>query len=375
VQALRWNAGEEFAGQQEMIAGFSNGQQASLQSRITALRSGATGFSITGTGNTGLPITGLNAGDEGWSQWGGFLNATYSYGNAEGTAREDAYDFDAVELNGGVDYRLSDRWTVGGLAAYTQQVADFDSSASVVDGEVAMRGFAVSGFALYQREAWYADMAAGVQKSVLSTDRSIRYTSLNVNVPSPNTVATSDADALNWHASANLGFAKQLTDTVTLEPYVSVNYQHVTIGEFTERDVNNSGFDLTVAEQDYDSLETVVALKLSHVFSSDYGVFIPFADVQWFAQHRNDPRTVSATYANLSGVLSADAYMQLQTDRSDGEYKVVHLGFASVLRGASQKTLDAPATGGIQAFVKLSRWVGIGNFNQRSIAAGVRYEF
>ena len=119
--ALRWTAGEEFSSQESMADSFVSGQLSSLASRVTALRSGARGFNITGITidrngqlvrgpNTAPQQSGLNSGDEtndAWSRLGGFMNASYTYGDQAPSQRENAFDFDGAEISAGT--RLSCR--------------------------------------------------------------------------------------------------------------------------------------------------------------------------------------------------------------------------------------------------------------------------
>lgn len=383
IEALRWTAGEEFSSHESMMEGFSNSQLSNISARIGALRNGASGFALNGFsrgGNNaytpaGKPQTGLNAGDALWSRWGGFLNVSYTEGNLDPSAQEDAYDFDGMDVNAGLDYRLDDHWVAGGMLAYVTQDVDFDSSLSTVDGTVKMDGIALTGFLLYQADAWYYSASVGYQSSTFDTERSIQYTSLNINIPSPNTVAISANDASTLSANMNAGYVFQVTDAFSIEPSLGVNYQDLTIDQFKEKDVNNDGFNLLVLEQNFASLETIAALKAQYVLSSDYGVFMPFLDVQNITQHYTDARAIKAVYANIAGTVSTDAYMQLLTDNLDSETRVVSIGVASVLRGASQKTLDAPANGGIQGFLKVSEILDAGHYHQRIITGGLRYEF
>lgn len=386
--ALRWTAGEEFATQESMTDSFTGGQLSNLATRITAVRSGARGFTLNGisTGNheqlaLAHTQTGLNAGDKtdsadaAWSRWGGFLNGSYSYGDESPTQRENAYDFDGREISAGLDYRINTQWVVGGLVGYQDQEIDFDSSQSIVDGGVLMDGWSLTPFVLYQLDEWYATASAGLQSVEFTTERSIRYPSLNPNVPSVNTVATSSNSARTFTASLSGGYSYRITDALTLEPSLAVNYQRTAIDAYTEQDIKDDGFNFIVDKQSIKSLETVFGVKMQYVFSTQYGVFMPFVDAQLFAQHETDERYINATYANAANVITDSARFSLPTNTPDGDYKIYGLGVAAVLRGASQATLDAPASGGIQGFVQIRQVVDVGNFSQRIITGGLRYEF
>ena len=385
--SLRWTAGEEFSSEGSMSNSFVSGQLSGLSSRISALRSGASGFNLSGIGYNDNDIamgydnnkrSGNNAGDDmidAWSRWGGFLNGSYTYGNQEASELEDAFDFDGNEINGGIDYRIDNNWVVGALVGYQKQEINFDSSKSIVDGGVEMDAYSILPFVLYQSDQWYYSASLGYQRAEFDTNRSIRYPSLNPDTDSTDTVATSTNSADIFSSSLTAGYSFFLNQSLSFEPSVTVNYQDITIEEYSEEDISNDGFNFNVEEQHIESLETVANLKLQYVISSRYGVFIPYADIGFYAQHHTDPEVIYATYGDASAQLSADSKFALPTDSTDGDYKIYTIGLSSVIRGASQDTFGAAASGGIQVYVNYREIKDIGNYQQKIIAGGLRYEF
>lgn len=383
--ALRWTAGEEFSSEESLTNSFVNGQLSGLASRITALRSGARGFNISGfsvndeaIASSGQGISGKNAGDEtndAWTRLGGFLNGTYTFGDQGPTERQDAYDFDGQEINAGVDYRLDNHWVVGAILGYQKSEIDFDSSQSIVDGTVQMDAFSVTGFFLYQSDRWFYSGSLGAQTAEFETSRSIRYPSVNPNVANVDTVAisTNDADIITINMST--GYSFRPTQSFTLEPTFSINYQDILIEEYSEEDIENEGFSFIVGEQKFESMETVVGLKFQYVISSTLGVFIPYADASLYTQHKETERYINATYVGAADSLSADAAFSLPTDGIDKDYKIYTIGLSSVIRGARQTEFGTAASGGIQVYVNYRQIEDIGDYNQKIISGGLRYEF
>ncbi|WP_019529441.1 autotransporter outer membrane beta-barrel domain-containing protein [Dasania marina] len=384
--ALRWTAGEEFASEESLVDSFVSGQLSGLASRITALRSGARGFNIAGVdvdGNGELAriskySSGLNAGDQTsdlWSRLGGFINGSYTYGDQEGSEREDAFDFDGAELNAGLDYRLDDHWVVGGLLGYISEEVDFDAEKSIVDGGVTMDGLSLSTFVLYQSDSWFYSASIGYQYSDFTTTRSIRYPSFNPNTTSTNTEARSSNDAHTLTTNMSAGYSFFVTDTITIEPSVSVNYQDVSIDEYREKDINNDGFDFVVSKQNIDSLETVASLKTQYTLTTQYGVFMPFVDLQYYSQHKSDQRFIEAAYVGAMETLTSDAYFLLPTNSVEVDYKIYSFGVAAVIRGAQQTTFGSAASGGIQVYLNFREIKDIGDYSQKILSGGLRYEF
>ena len=339
--ALRWTAGEELA-------------------RISKYSSG------------------LNAGDQTsdlWSRLGGFINGSYTYGDQEGSEREDAFDFDGAELNAGLDYRLDDHWVVGGLLGYISEEVDFDAEKSIVDGGVTMDGLSLSTFVLYQSDSWFYSASIGYQYSDFTTTRSIRYPSFNPNTTSTNTEARSSNDAHTLTTNMSAGYSFFVTDTITIEPSVSVNYQDVSIDEYREKDINNDGFDFVVSKQNIDSLETVASLKTQYTLTTQYGVFMPFVDLQYYSQHKSDQRFIEAAYVGAMETLTSDAYFLLPTNSVEVDYKIYSFGVAAVIRGAQQTTFGSAASGGIQVYLNFREIKDIGDYSQKILSGGLRYEF
>jgi uncharacterized protein with beta-barrel porin domain len=376
VEVLQWNAAEEYSSHESMNSRFTSSQLSNLSSRISALRNDvASNTSGNFIDRSGTAPSGLNSGDATWSQVGGFLNGSYTYGKLGPTENEDAFDFDGSEINGGLDYRLNNNWVFGGLLGYVTQDVDFDSNLSIVDGSVEMSGWSISPFLLYQSNTYYFTASLALQRSTFNSRRGIAYSSLNVDIPSANTVATSSNDSQTITTNVSGGYSFQINDKLSIEPSLSINYQNTDIDAFKEDDINDDGFNLLVFSQEIPSLETVVAIKMQYVFSNRFGVFTPYIDIRSFAQHKTQPRTITAVYANIADIVSADAYFALPTNGLDKDYKTFGVGVASVIRGSRQATLDAPSAGGIQVYISLRQMSAAGAYEQKTVSAGLRYEF
>src|SRR5262249_43555470 len=124
----RWTAAEEVSAKGRVATEFANGQSIHVGNRITALRYGASGFSVADAPGLRFPETlgqgraaelGPAGDSESLAKWGGFLNASYGWGNHDPTTFEDAFDYIDREFTGGVDYRLSPNWVAGLVAGYS----------------------------------------------------------------------------------------------------------------------------------------------------------------------------------------------------------------------------------------------------------------
>ena len=385
-QALRWTSSEELAAQDTMTDNFVTGQHSSLSYRLSALRYGTKGFMLNSNSNkTNKKLsshqsarpTGINAGDEtgeAWSRLGGFLDVNYTYGDQRASEYENAFDMHGYEISTGLDYRLDDHWVVGGILGYISETVDFDPERSVSDGTVDMDGLSLTPFVLYQTGDWFYSASAAYQKVEFNTDRNIRYLSNNASVASIDTVAKSNNNSDSLSASLSGGNSYFVTDNLVIEQSVSLNYRDVSIDEIEETDINNDGFNLLVKERSFQSFESVVGVKMQYTLSNQYGVFMPYIDTQYYAEHKGGRRYIDAVYADVSDELTQDAHFILQTNTVDSDYKIYGLGVAAVIRGAQQTTLDSAANGGIQAYINVREIKDVGGYSQKIFSAGMRYE-
>lgn len=376
--ALRWNAAEEYNAQASLSSDFLQGQLSGLSNRITALRLGNNLGGINAldvyqgyAANQQLTGGGAGADDDAYSRWGGFINYTGGSGKKSPTPLEDAFDIEGSDITFGGDYRFNSEWTAGIVAGMTDQEIDFDSALSTVDGGVISDGFSVMPFVLYQDKSLFATASLGYQTLTFDTERSIRYPSLNPDLPSPNTQTASSTDASTISFAGELGYNYNI-NAFSVEPYLKLNYADTSVDAFVERDLNDRAFDVAVAKQSFDSLESSIGLRLRYTFTPSFGVFTPFVGFQSVNQSNTDARTLSARYANAA---TTDNVFQLSSDEIDSQYTITTYGIASVIRGGRQAKGDGTIGGGIQIFVQYKEIGGLNDYEYSAITAGLRYEF
>ena len=387
---LRWTAAEEFASQGAMSSNFINGQLSGLAARITAIRTGSTGFRLgqAGTGSyeqvAGQPAgrAALGGGasadqGDGWSPWGGFINFSYVAGSRDPSDLEDAFDFDGSDINGGMDYRFANGWVVGLVLGYQEQLVDFDSSLSIVDGEAKSVGYSMMPFVLLQRELWYWSFSLGYQAMAFETQRRISYPSFNPDIASVNTAADSETSARVVSAYSSAGWTFSPAAALSIEPYLALDYYHIDIDRYAEADLNDEGFDFIVLDQQIDYLEGILAVKLQYVLTPPFAVIVPFLDAQWHHQFETDPREITAVYQAAAGdlALNPNAYFRLPTDALDPNYAVYAVGLSALVRGARQRELGQAAAGGLQTYLLYRHVSNLDYYRQAGVSLGLRYEF
>jgi outer membrane autotransporter protein len=378
--ALRWTAAEELAAQTSAGREFANSQLTSLMSRMTALRHGATGFSVAQPShapdallaNELRPLGGGAAADTAvpadFSRWGGFIDGSYGWGDRAPSDVEDAFDFDGTEVTVGLDYRFTSRLVAGTMLGYTDQLIDFDSRRSVVDGEIASDGYSVMVYGLYERDGPYVSASLGWQQLGIETVRRITYPSFNPDVDSIDATASGDTDSSTVSASLNAGWS-WYRHAFGVEPYLRAEYRDISLDGFQESSVHNrgparglpAGFDFRFDDQSVTSLQTVVGLRLQYALTPRFGVVVPYLKGEYHRQLDDDPNQVSASY-NLDGA-GAGLRFDVVGDEPDQSFHVFAAGLSVVLQR------------GWQGFLQYQTVRGLDLLTNDVITGGIRAEF
>lgn len=388
--ALRWTAAEEFSTQKDLSDSFIANALSGLEGRVSAIRSGARGFNLSikqlqyhdnalyaslhpEIGQQALGGGASDANIVAWSAWGGFLNVSHSWGDKEASTKEAAYDFDGFSVNAGFDYRANSSWVLGTTFSITKQQIDFDATQSIVDGEVEMNAYSVTPFALFQTSEWFILSSLNYQNAQFDTDREINYGSGTDKIQTTAT-STNNSDTFGVNFSTGYYWILPKYSHFAFEPYVNAGYRYTKIEEYSEKDIQNRGFNFNIEEQTLNSLETSFGIKAQLTFTPSFAVLVPFIEAQWFRQHEDSPHKVQATYQEV-GQLSQTATFQMEINPPEDSYTVYTIGLSSVISGSKQNSFGGISTGGIQAFASYSIVKDIAFYNQQMLTAGMRYEF
>lgn len=378
--ALRWFAAEEYAAQGDMSSDFVGGQVSGLGSRLSALRFGARGFQFVHNGVSApngeyAGVYGESGGAAGtgsnYSKLGGFFNLQSSVGSRAPTGRENAFDSEGVSFTSGLDYRINNNWIAGAMFGYSEQQIDFDSSLSIVDGEIESTGFNFMPFFMYQSGYWYISGSLGFQQLDFDSRRAISYPSNNLNIESTDTETIANTQATIISAFAEVGYS-YIWKKVTLEPFFNLNTSSISIGEFVEDDINNDAFDLVVKEQNLSTIDYSFGLKTQYTFTPRIGVFVPFFTLEYVGQTDTASRDVEAYYDGLS---SDESTYFIPTEELDGNYQTVSVGMSAVLRGGRELTAGGGVGGDIQAYFNIKQITGLEGYELMFYTIGARYAF
>ncbi len=330
-----------------------------IYGRLLALRAGGRGLLFSGPApdpqgralaaaegvrrGGGAAADGIAAGP-----WGGFLNVNYNTGDRDDTSREDGFDFDDYGLTGGVDYRFSDQLAAGVALSWSRTDVDFSRDA----GDVESDNWGLTAYAAYNIGDWYVDAQLGYAWLDYETRRNIVLPALGIN-----TAARGDTNGQQWSATVGAGYDLRM-NRLTVTPYGRVDYLNLEVDDFTEREPN-AGLGLDIGSRTTRSLQSALGARLSTEVSTGYGVFVPYAALEWNHEFKNDSRSLVAKYTHDP----FNTFFVIPTENPDRNFFTLAVGVSTQMPG------------GLSAFAALDSVLGMEDTTAYALTVGVRGEF
>lgn len=404
LAAIQQVAGEELFGQSTLSTRVTNGQFSNIAGRLNAVRLGSAGSALggrvaaTGTrddpdrrspGYQGISFDnrtmtgGGAAGDEdiAGSRLGWFLEGSFNSGDRDETVSEDGFDFDATSFTVGLDYML-DSGVIGASVGIDNYEADFQSSLVVSGGNVEVEGTSGSLFGAWFKDAWYFDGIVSFGSLDSDTTRIAFYTSNNPaclpSCPGENDTLLGETDGDYVAVGATIGYdiTKGNWD---FTPSLSLAYRDIDMDGYTETDPMGGGLNLDYADQQIQSMKTILALSVAGNFSRSFGILSPQFRFEWHHEFEDDPARLVAKYAvenqiaaaGVTGAAGAGDFTLSQCiscfvingDEVDTDFGLVGVGLSAVF---SQR---------IQIYGFYDALVGLDDLTSGAISVGIRGQF
>lgn len=354
----------EVLGQSNSAAEIITSQFRNIDSRLSELRGGAGGFSVSGLranyGNESIPLgmlAYLNAGEDEQgnavndfiSPWGFFINGTISMGERDKTGRELGFDFDTYGITAGVDYRLSHNKVLGVALGY----ANFDSE---IEDEAEMQsdGLTLTGYgSFYIKDNFYIDGRISYGQPNFDQSRRINFSLRDLEV---DRVARGETDANQYTAAFSMGyhFNKKAWN---ITPNASLRYVNTQIDGFSE--TGAGGYNFEYGDQNIKSMVASFGVSVSRAISLERGVITPQFDINMSREMENDGGFIEARFINAPD----DEIFLIATDEPDRTYGQAGLGLVFI--GANGK----------QAYINYRSIFGLDGFSRGTINLGLRFEF
>lgn len=361
---LYWFSTEESASQGELANEVNSSQVGSINSRLSALRA-IVDINTASLTSLSPNASGGSAGDGLTSKWGGFANYGTVDGDKEQTDFTDALEFDGNKLSLGADYRLNSNWVLGASAGYDKVDSsilrtDFDVSDTlkprIADGKTNLESNTVSLYTMYENDKYYLSGIASHTSLNYEMERLIAYQSNNSSVSGGDDLAKSSTDGSQLNLGVNAGVT---FNQGSLSESIDIGYAvtSTTIDAYTETGAGILNF--RVDQQKIDSSILSLQAKISKVFSTESGVFIPFLRARLIKQLDEDQYEITARY----DAFDSDAKFSVLTDIPESEFAVIGAGVTAVFQND------------VQAFVSLSSIQGYDNLTATQMDAGIRIGF
>ncbi len=372
-------ANEELAATRSMATELSAGQASVAFSRLQAVRGGAL-FGAYGNGvGLGQALaesdpraqlsdhTGGGAGDSMVGAWGVFANVNYSTGERDGTDSENEFDYDSYGITVGADYRLSNHTILGGLVSYETLDSDFDdnsnfstSPSSTPGGNIDADSWGIGLYGTHYIDQFYVDGLIGYTSTDYDIDRRILLPLGPAPGGGAGAVATdrtarasTDADSLTLSVGGGMDLN---SGALNYGPFARLTYQDTEVDGYNESGAQ--GLNLTVEDQDWDSLTLALGGQISRASSQDWGVLTPYARLAWLHEFEDDAETMRAFYT----VDPQQNELIAITDDPDEDYFELNLGLSAVMRD------------GVQAFFDYQTLLSHRYIDDHSFTVGVRLE-
>jgi outer membrane autotransporter protein len=334
-----------------------------IKARLAALRSGS-GRHTSGVADTGIrPPTGpgstalafapataqatVEGGDDGGgagSRLGFFASATFSNGDRDPGVATPGSDYDANGLIVGLDYRMSDRWILGGTFAWNREDMDLDGTQGNIDAD----SWSVGAYSTYYvQDSWYVDSVASYGHNQYDLRRTAGTQTFRGDM---------DGHNLNLAATVGRDFNR---GAWAFGPYGRLLYTRLTFDDFTE-EVSGAGpaTPQTISTRDFTQFSSVLGGKLSYNHSTDWGVFAPMVQAEWQHEFDDDPAVVAVSAAGVPGTP-----LVFTGDPTDTDFYRIGVGASFIM------------TRGRSGFIYYERVLGRDEYSQGSLALGLRIEF
>jgi uncharacterized protein YhjY with autotransporter beta-barrel domain len=370
-RALAELGADDFSAARTQTLLFSNTLYSSVMDRLVALRGGARGLSLAGLNiivdgkpvplaqlqDMGKKLLGGGASSDAdergllSDRWGIWARGNYATGEKDKTLAAPSFDAKQWAMVGGVDYRLSDNWVLGGSAAYGKSTLDFNPSA---EGGLDTTSWAVSVYgSAYAAKNVYFDGILNLANSGYDADRNITYVDGSGLVSSD---ATGSTSGTTWSGGLSGGY-DFLLGKLTLSPNVGVFYIKAQIDGFAEKGAG--GLNLIYEEQQFKSFTANAGVRLTLPWNVSWGVILPHLRVDYVREFEKDADVFGVRFAADPNANSTPPIL-VQTENPDPSYWRLAGGLSAQFRF------------GISAYVEYQRLVGFESITFQDVSFGLR---
>ena len=199
-------------------------------------------------------------------------------GSTDGDANSAGTDFQVAGLIAGIDHVFSPIFMAGVAAQWTTTDIDFNAR----DDDAEVESFELGLYTSY-----------GDTRLYLNANASVIFHNIEVNRVTKGGYAQADYDGTTLSAFAEVGKTFETYEGARIQPFVAVSYSHLETDDYREI---GTGALLSVSESTFDSLKSMVGLRLAYPLQLDSGrKLVPEARVAWVHEFMDDQASFFAS--------------------------------------------------------------------------------
>lgn len=246
------------------------------------------------------------------SRLGFFISGHAQVGNLDPTANNAGLDYKVRMVNVGVDYLFPNDALVGVGVGAVRTNADLDGGAGGTD--ISGTSFTLYGSFAPRGDRWRRYVDATVSLMQLNND--------STRVSGGNTM-TGKADSRQVSANVTAGFDHDLSNDLTVSPFVAGSFSRVKVDGYTEAGVTP----LTIGENSLDSLTAEVGVQLRKQLPQPSGMLELIGEASVVHEFKNDSHVIT--------VSSGTTVFSSPVDALDPTYGRVGVGLSKTFNGHS----------------------------------------
>jgi len=241
----------------------------------------------------------------------------------------------------GTDYRITPNFLIGLTAGYghTDVTLDSNGSSATVDS------YSPGLYASYANKGWYANASGNYTHNAYTQSRVIGFLGQTANSAPEGNQGTANLDGgYDFHHGA-----------LTFGPLAGLQYTHLTVDGFNE---TGSVADLSVNDDQSDSLRSRVGGRISYAFSHFGMSFTPHLDASWQHEFMDQSRGITSQFEEIGA-----GSFSVRTENASRDSALANVGF------------DAKINRTVTVFADYTVQAGQDNYFGQSVQAGLKIGF
>jgi outer membrane autotransporter protein len=347
-----------------------------LGTRIAALRAGNRGLSFNGLDlqidGQNLPIELIASSYRNATQRGGgasednqllasrlgiFVTGDISTGKRDETDLESGLDFDTAGITIGADYRITNQFILGGAFGYVDTEVELEDDG----GDLDTQGYSLSLFGTYYSPLnYFIDFSATFGSNDFDQSRNITYVLDGLADVNQQLTADYDGDTFSLFIGSGYDFNR---GPWSFGPRADLEYIKSDVDGFSEEVsdplADGGGWATRVDGTDQRWLTLNLGGKVSYTHSTDWGVLIPYARLDWLHEFENDSQVINAYFLGDTNPMA----ITIESDDPDRDYLRLRFGTSAQFQN------------GVVGFIDFGAIMAHSDWTSNTISAGLRMEF